>query len=101
MTADILHADMAAVRSLGGAFDAHAAELDAVAAALRSVPSSESALGPIGERFMVVFHASVGAHIDAVTAVSVRVGAGAVNAGATASSYDAAGQRAAARLPQV
>jgi hypothetical protein len=101
MTAEPLHADMAAVRSLGGAFDAHAAELGAVAAALRSVPSSESALGPIGERFMTALHAAIGTHIDAVTAASVRVGAGAVNAGANASSYDVAGQQAAARLPRV
>ncbi|AMD54372.1 hypothetical protein ATO49_08395 [Mycolicibacterium fortuitum subsp. fortuitum DSM 46621 = ATCC 6841 = JCM 6387] len=72
-----------------------------MAAALRSVPSSESALGPIGERFMTALHAAVGTHIDAVTAASVRVGAGAVNAGANASSYDVAGQQAAARLPRV
>lgn len=101
MTADILHADMAAVRSLGGAFDAHAADLNAVATSLQSTQSSQDALGPIGERFMTALHAAVGTHIDAVTAASVRVGAGAVNAGANASSYDVAGQQAAARLPRV
>ncbi|WP_243858469.1 hypothetical protein [Mycobacterium sp. DL440] len=101
MTADTLRADTAAIDALGGAFHAHAAELSAVAATLRSLPSPGGALGPIGERFVAAFNASVRAHIDAVAALSARAGAGAVSAGVTAAGYDAAGQRAAALLPRV
>lgn len=101
MTADSLRADLPGIHALGGAFDAHAADLSAVAAALRSMPSPADALGPIGERFVAAFAASVSAHIDAVAALSTRASAGAVSAGATAAGYDAAGQRAAALLPRV
>lgn len=101
MTAEPLRVDMAALGSLRDVLDAHSTDLSAVATSLQSTQSSQDALGPIGERFMTALHAAVGTHIDAVTAASVRVGAGAVNAGANASSYDVAGQRAAARLPRV
>lgn len=101
MTADPLRADMTGIHALGGAFDAHAADLSAVAATLRSMPSPAGALGPIGERFVAAFAASVSAHVDAVAALSARADAGAVSAGATAAGYDAAGQQAAALLPQV
>lgn len=101
MPADTLGADMAAIRALGDALDAHAADLAAVADALRSMPSPEAALGPIGERFAAVFADSVSAHSDAVATLSARTGAGAVSAGNTATGYDAAGQRAAQLLPRV
>ena len=101
MTADPLHADMTGIHALGDAFDAHAADLSTVAATLRSMPSPAGALGPIGERFVAAFAASVSTHIDAVAALSARADAGAVSAGATASGYDTAGQRAAGLLPRV
>lgn len=101
MTADPLRADMAAIHALGGAFDAHAADLDAVAATLRSMPSPGGALGPIGERFLTALAAAVSAHIDAVAALGARAGAGAVSAGVTAAGFSAVGQRAAALLPRV
>ncbi|MEV0670769.1 hypothetical protein [Mycobacterium sp. NPDC050441] len=101
MTADPLRADMAAIDALGGAFDAHAAELSAVAATLRSMPSPRGALGPVGERFVAAFTASVSTHIDAVAALSDRASAGAVSAGVTAAGYHTAGQQAAALLPRV
>lgn len=72
MTADSLRADLPGIHALGGAFDAHAADLSAVAATLRSMPSPAGALGPIGERFVAAFAASVSAHIDAVAALSTR-----------------------------
>ncbi|MDF3337306.1 hypothetical protein P3H80_07735 [Mycolicibacterium septicum] len=101
MPAENLRADMAAIRTLGDALNAHAADLSAVAAALRSIPSPGAALGPIGDRFAAAFADAVGAHSDAVAALGACTGAGAVCAGNTAAGYDAAGQRAAQLLPQV
>jgi hypothetical protein len=101
MPAETLRADMAAIRTLGDALDAYAAELSAVAAALRSIPSPGAALGPIGDRFAAAFTDAVGAHSDAVAALGASTGAGAVSAGNTAAGYDAAGQRAAQLLPRV
>lgn len=101
MTADTLRADSAAIDALGRAFDTHAAELSAVAATLRAMPSPGAALGPIAERFVAAFTESVGAHCDAVAALGARTGTGAVCAGAAAVGYDGAGQRAAGLLPRV
>lgn len=101
MTADTLRADSAAIDTLGRAFDAHAADLNAVAANLRSMPSPGVALGPIGERFVTAFTESVSTHCGAVAALGARIGAGAVSAGVTAAGYDVAGQRAARLLPRV
>ncbi len=101
MTADILRADSAAIDALGRAFDTHAADLSAVAATLRSMPSPGVALGPIGERFVTAFTASVGAHCDAVAALGARTGTGAVSTGVIAAGYDVASQRAARLLPRV
>ncbi|MGV0813153.1 hypothetical protein ABQF34_14425 [Mycolicibacterium boenickei] len=101
MPADTLRADLAAIRALGDALAAHAADLDAVAAALRSMPSPAAALGPVGERFVAAFTAAVGDHSDAVAALGARAGAGVVSASATSADYDAAGQRAAQLLPRV
>ncbi|WP_454788912.1 hypothetical protein [Mycolicibacterium lutetiense] len=101
MTADTLRAEMAAINTLGSAYDAHAADLSAVAATLRSLPSPGGALGPIGEQFVAAFTASVRAHINAVAALSARAATGAVSAGVTAAGYEAVGQRAAALLSRV
>ncbi len=99
MPADTLRADLAAIRALGDALNAHAADLDAVAATLRSIPAP--ALGPIGERFAAAFAQAVSAHSDAVAALGIRTGSGAVNARNTAADYYSAGQRAAQLLPRV
>lgn len=99
MPADTLRADMTAIRALGDALYAHAADLDAVAAALRSIPAP--ALGPIGDRFAAAFAEAVSAHRDAVAALGACTGAGAVSARCTAADYDSAGQRAATLLPRM
>lgn len=99
MPAATLRADMAAIRALGDALNAHAADLDAVATALRSIPAP--VLGPIGERFAAAFAQAVSAHSDAVAALGIRTGAGAVNAHSAAADYDSAGRRAAQLLPRV
>ncbi|MUL81126.1 hypothetical protein FZI95_04995 [Mycobacterium sp. CBMA247] len=96
-----MRADMAAIRALGDALCTHAAELDAVAAALRSMPSPAAALGPIGDRFVTAFTEAVSRHSDAVAVLGVRTGSGAGGAGDTATLYEAAGQRAAQLLPRV
>lgn len=101
MPADNLRADMAAIRALGDALNAHAADLSAVAAALRSMPSPAAALGPIGKRFITAFTEAVCAHSDAVASLGARTDAGAVSAGKSAAGYDAVGQRAAQLLPRV
>lgn len=101
MPAETLRADMVAIRTLGHALDAHAADLTAVAASVRSMPSAGADLGPIGERFATAFAEAVSAHSDAVAALAAHTGAGAVTAGNTAAGYVAAGQRAAQLLPQV
>lgn len=98
MPADTLRADMAAIRAFGDALNAHAADLDAVAATLRSIPAL--ALGPIGERFAAAFAQAVSAHCEAVAALGVRTSAGAVSARSTAADFDSAGRRAAALLPR-
>lgn len=101
MPADTLRADLAAIRALGDALAAHAADLDSVAAILRSMPSPAAALGPVGERFVAAFTAAVARHSDAVAALGARTGAGVVSASVTSAEYEAAGQRAAHSLPQV
>ncbi|OLT87751.1 hypothetical protein [Mycobacterium syngnathidarum] len=99
MPADTLHADLAAIRALGDALDAHAADLSAVAVSLRSIPAP--ALGQVGERFATAFAEAVSAHRDAVAALGACTGAGAVSARCTAADYDSAGQRAATLLPRM
>ncbi|WP_441961236.1 hypothetical protein [Mycolicibacterium houstonense] len=101
MPADTLRADVAAIRDLGDALAAHAAHLDAVAAALRSMPSPATELGPIADRFVAAFTHAVSAHSDAVAALGARTGTGVAGAAATATGYHLAGQRAAQLLPQV
>jgi hypothetical protein len=101
MPADTLRADLAAIRALGDALSTHAADLGAVAAVLRSMPSPADALGPVGERFMAEFTAAVSRHCEAVTALGARTGAGAATAEGTVTLYGAAGRRAAELLPRV
>lgn len=101
MPADILRADLAAIRALGDALATHAADLDTVAAALRSMPSPAETLGPVAQRFVTAFTDAVARHCDAVSALSARTGAGVVSAERTAAGYESAGRRAAAMLPQV
>ncbi|MDH6196871.1 hypothetical protein M2272_003524 [Mycobacterium frederiksbergense] len=96
-----LHADTDSIGALGDALATHAADLTAVAAALRSVPSPAAALGPIGARFLVAFTEAVAGHSEAVAALGARTGVGAVGAGDTVARYDMAGQRAAQLLPRV
>ncbi|OMC32687.1 hypothetical protein A5740_12630 [Mycobacterium sp. GA-1841] len=96
-----MRADMAAIRALGTALATHAADLNAVAAALRSMPSPADALGPVAERFVTAFTEAVTEHSAAVAALGIHTDSGALHAEGTVEVFHAAGQRAAKLLPQV
>lgn len=101
MPADPLLADTAAILALGSAYTAHAADLAAVAAALRSVPVPTAALGPVGAAFTAALTDAVAEQSDAVGALEVDARAGGSVASGTAAGYEVAGHRAAGLLPQV
>lgn len=101
MPADTLRADLAAIRALGTALAAHAADLNTVAAALRSMPSPADALGPVAERFVIAFTEAVTEHSAAVAALGTHTASGALHAEGTVNVFHAAGERAAELLPQV
>ncbi|MGV0741486.1 hypothetical protein [Mycolicibacterium sp. XJ870] len=94
-------ADTLLIRALGGAYTAHAAELAAIAAALRSVPSPATALGPVGDRFLAAFADAVTDQVAAAAALGDETQTAGATAGQNAASYDAAGHRAAHLLPRV
>ncbi|MHC9291582.1 hypothetical protein ACRCUN_03900 [Mycobacterium sp. LTG2003] len=98
---NVMLADTATIRTLGRAYVTHAAGLAAVAAALRATPSPPDGLGPVGDRFLAVFTEAVMNHSNAVAALGERTHAACVAAARNATSFDAAGDRAAGLLPQV
>lgn len=98
---NVMLADTATIHALGSAYTTHAADLAAVAAALRSIPPPSEALGPVGDRFLTAFTHAVARQSDAVAALGERVQVAGVVAGHNATSFDAAGSRAAGLLPEV
>ncbi|WP_234816997.1 MULTISPECIES: hypothetical protein [Mycolicibacterium] len=98
---NVMLADTATIRTLGRAYVTHAADLAAVAAALRAIPSPPDALGPVGDRFLTAFTAALSDQSNAVAALGERTQAASRTAAHNAASFDAAGDRAAGLLPQV
>jgi hypothetical protein len=86
---NVVLADTAVIRALGAAHSRQAADLDAVAATLRSVPGPgcAAAFGPVGARFVSALTEAI-AHESGVTAqLSERVAAAGRAAEATAAAY--------------
>ncbi len=89
-------ADTDAIRSLGSASAAHAADLAAIAATLSSLPdpAAASMFGAVGARFLAALADAVATEARAVTALSDRFSAADTTAHAAATGYDDADLRA-------
>jgi hypothetical protein len=89
-------ADLHAIHTLGSAGAAQAADLDAVAIRLSSVPAAPAAatFGPVGARFLAALAEAAALDARAVAALSDSVSAAGVTAHASATAYDAAERRA-------
>ena len=89
-------ADTDAIRALGSASSAHAADLAAVASALSSLPdpATASMFGPVGANFLAALADAAAGEARAAAALSDSVGAAATTAGASAAAYDDADSRA-------
>ena len=89
-------ADTDAIRALGSASSAQAADLAAIAATLSLLPGPTTAalFGPVGAGFLAALAEAVAEHSRGVAALSDSVGAAATTAGASAAAYDDADSRA-------
>jgi hypothetical protein len=85
-----MFADTDAIRAFGAASSAQAADLDAVAAALSSMPgpAAGAMLGPVGTRFLAALADAVAQGSRAVALLGERVEAGHLTAHASAGAYD-------------
>lgn len=92
-------ADTDAIRTLGSANAAHAADLADVAALLASLPPPN--LGPVGTRFQSALIEAAAEGARAVTAVSERLAAAHTTAYAAAAAYDDADAGARDRITGV
>jgi hypothetical protein len=95
-----MFADTDAIRALGAANSAHAADLAAVATALSSMPDAVE-LGPVGARFMAALAEATTEASRAVTALADRLAAGCRTAHASADAYENADGRTGARVAGV
>jgi hypothetical protein len=88
-------ADTDAIRALGSASSARAADLAAVASTLSSLPdpATASMFGAVGARFLAALAEAVAMETRAVAALRDSVSAACTTAHATASGYDDADQR--------
>ena len=88
-------ADTDAIRALGSASSAHAADLAAVASTLSSLPdpATASMFGPVGARFLAALADAAAGEARAVAALSDSVAAAGTTARASAAAYDDADQR--------
>lgn len=97
--ADLRHtvvlADTDVIRALGAAHCRQAADLDAVAASLRSVagPGCAAALGPVGAGFLAALTEALARESGVATQLSERVAAAGHTAAAAATAYDGAEHR--------
>ena len=98
-----MFADTDAVRALGTAHSAHAADLFTIAATLSSLPTAAIAamLGPVGARFVAALTEAASGQACAVMALSHSVSAAGVSAGSSAAAYEAADYRVGASLPGI
>ncbi|ABK75739.1 hypothetical protein [Mycolicibacterium smegmatis] len=93
-----LFADTGTIRAHGAACAAHTADLAALAAVLRTLPSHLPSLGPAADRFAAVFLDALDAQAKAVAALGDQVVQAGVTAQRNAAAYDAAGHHAATLL---
>jgi hypothetical protein len=96
-----MFADTALIRALGSAYAAHAADLTAAAALLRSADTPASALGPVGAEFLAAFRTALADQSAAITALGTEARTAGTAAAGTAAGFDAASHRAADLLPRV
>ena len=89
-------ADTDAIRALGSASAARAADLAAIAATLSSLPGPTTAalFGPVGAGFLAALAEAVADQARAVAVLGKSVEAAATTAGASAAAYDDADSRA-------
>jgi hypothetical protein len=92
-------ADTDAVRGLGAANSAHAADLASVAALLSSMP--HGTLGPVGARFVAALAQATAEAACAVTALADRLDAGGRTANVSAAAYENADEGAGIRVSGV
>ena len=83
-----MFADTDAIRALGAANSAHAADLATVATALSSLPDAGAALGPVGARFVSALADATAEASRAVRALADRLEAGGHTAHASAAAYE-------------
>jgi hypothetical protein len=88
-----MFADTDAIRALGAANSAQAADLAAVAAALSSIPHAVDALSPVGAHFLAALSAAAMDASREVAALGERVADGGRIAHASAAAYDYADER--------
>ena len=96
-----MFADTDAIRALGAANSAHAADLETVATALSSMPDSGAMLGPVGARFVSALAEATAEASRAVMALADRVRAGSHTAHASAGAYEYADERTGTRVSGV
>jgi hypothetical protein len=86
---NVVLADTAVIRALGAAHSRQAADLDAVAATLRSIPSSgcAAAFGPVGARFVAALTEALARESGVAAGLSESAGAAGRAAEATAAAY--------------
>jgi type IV secretory pathway VirJ component len=83
-----MFADTDAIRALGAANSAHAADLAAVAATLASMPDADAMLGPVGTRFVAALADATTEASRSLTALADRLTAGGLTAHASAVAYE-------------
>jgi hypothetical protein len=96
-----MFADTDAIRALGAANSAHAADLAAVATALSSMPDAADALGPVGARFVAALADATAEASRAVSSLADRLAAGCRTAHGSAAAYENADDRTGARVAGV
>ena len=97
-----MFADTDAIRTLGSANSAHAADLANVAATLSSLPvaAGASMFGPVGARFLTALAEAAADGSRAVAALSDRLSASGTTAHAAALAYDDADHGAGTRITE-
>ena len=87
--------DTDAIRALGAACSAQAADLSAAATSLASLPGPDAAagLGPVGAGFVAALDDAATAHAKAITALSADVASAHPVSAAVADAYADADQR--------
>jgi hypothetical protein len=96
-----MFADTDAIRALGAANSAHAADLETVATTLSSMPHAADTLGPVGARFVSVLAEATADAAREVSAVADRLAAGGRTAHASAGAYENADERTGAQVSGV